>query len=306
MRTAIIEEVYKIMKENKDSYFLTGDLGYNTLEKIEKDFGNRFINIGVAEQNMIGIASGLALTGKKVFCYSIIPFLTMRCFEQIRNDICYHDLDVTLLGSGSGLTYGILGSTHFALEDLAILRPLPNMTIFSPADEIDAQLGVRASKNFHHPLYIRIDLREKAKIHKHLYDFKFGKGVVIQKEKDLVFFVTGTLMEEVIKATKIIKEEKGLTSTIIDIHTIKPLDIDLILKEVEGKEMVFTVEEHGIIGGLGAAISEILSESKKPVRVIRIGTIDKFVKVIGTRSYLRKQLGLDTEGIVKKVRQELL
>jgi len=306
MRTAIIEEVYKIMKENKDSYFLTGDLGYNTLEKIEKDFGNRFINIGVAEQNMIGIASGLALTGKKVFCYSIIPFLTMRCFEQIRNDICYHDLDVTLLGSGSGLTYGILGSTHFALEDLAILRPLPNMTIFSPADEIDAQLGVRASKNFHHPLYIRIDLREKAKIHKHLYDFKFGKGVVIQKGKDLVFFVTGTLMEEVIKATKIIKEEKGLTSTIIDIHTIKPLDIDLILKEVEGKEMVFTVEEHGIIGGLGAAISEILSESKKPVRVIRIGTIDKFVKVIGTRSYLRKQLGLDTEGIVKKVRQELL
>jgi len=306
MRTAIIEEVYKIMKENKDSYFLTGDLGYNTLEKIEKDFGNRFINIGVAEQNMIGIASGLALTGKKVFCYSIIPFLTMRCFEQIRNDICYHDLDVTLLGSGSGLTYGILGSTHFALEDLAILRPLPNMTIFSPADEIDAQLGVRASKNFHHPLYIRIDLREKAKIHKQPYDFKFGKGVVIQKGKDLVFFVTGTLMEEVIKATKIIKEEKGLTSTIIDIHTIKPLDIDLILKEVEGKEMVFTVEEHGIIGGLGAAISEILSESKKPVRVIRIGTIDKFVKVIGTRSYLRKQLGLDTEGIVKKVRQELL
>jgi len=306
MRTAIIDGVYEIMKKNKNSYFLTGDLGYNTLEKIEKDFGNRFINIGVAEQNMIGIASGLALTGKKVFCYSIIPFLTMRCFEQIRNDICYHDLDVTLLGSGSGLTYGILGSTHFALEDLAILRPLPNMTIFSPADEIDAQLGVRASKNFHHPLYIRIGLRKEAKIHQQPYDFKFGKGVVIQKGKDLVFFVTGTLMEEVIKATKIIKEEKGLTSTIIDIHTIKPLDIDLILKEVEGKEMVFTVEEHGIIGGLGAAISEILSESKKPVRVIRIGTIDKFVKVIGTRSYLRKQLGLDTEGIVKKVRQELL
>jgi len=306
MRTAIIEEVYKIMKENKDSYFLTGDLGYNTLEKIEKDFGSRFINVGVAEQNMIGIASGLALTGKKVFCYSIIPFLTMRCFEQIRNDICYHDLDVTLLGSGSGLTYGILGSTHFALEDLAILRPLPNMTIFSPADEMDARLGIRYSANFHHPLYIRIGLRKEAKIHQQPYDFKFGKGVVIQKGKDLVFFVTGTLMEEVIKATKIIKEEKGLTSTIIDIHTIKPLDIDLILKEVEGKEMVFTVEEHGIIGGLGAAISEILSESKKPVRVIRIGTIDKFVKVIGTRSYLRKQLGLDTEGIVKKVRQELL
>ena len=306
MRTAIIEEVHKIMKENKNSYFLTGDLGYNTLEKIEKDFPNRFINVGIAEQNMIGIASGLALSGKKVFVYSIIPFLIMRCFEQIRNDISYHDLDVTLLGSGSGLTYGILGSTHFALEDLAILRPLPNMTIFSPADEIDARLGIKFSANFHHPLYVRIGFREEAKIHQHSYNFKFGKGVVIQKGKDLIFIVTGTLMEEVIKATKIIEEEKGLTSTIVDIHTIKPLDKELILKEVKGKEMVFTIEEHGIIGGLGSAISEILSESKKPVRVVKIGANDKFTKVIGSRSYLRKNLGLDAEGIVKRIKIEIL
>jgi len=301
MRTAIIEEVYKIMKENKDSYFLTGDLGYNTLEKIEKDFGSRFINIGVAEQNMIGIASGLALTGKKVFCYSIIPFLTMRCFEQIRNDICYHDLDVTLLGSGSGLTYGILGSTHFALEDLAILRPLPNMTIFSPADEIDAQLGVRASKNFHHPLYIRIDLREKAKIHKQPYDFKFGKGVVIQKGKDIAVFVNGTLIDEVIKATQIVKDQLKLTTTIVDIHTIKPIDKDAIINEAKDKKIVFIVEEHGKIGGLGSAVSEIVSEFCPETKVVRIGTEDKFIKIVGTRTFLRKQLGLDTKGIVKRI-----
>lgn len=301
MRTAIIEEVYKIMKENKNSYFLTGDLGYNTLEKIEKDFPTRFINVGIAEQNMIGIASGLALSGKKVFVYSIIPFLIMRCFEQIRNDICYHDLDVTLLGSGSGLTYGILGSTHFALEDLAVLRPLHNMTIFSPADEMDAKLGIKFSANFHHPLYVRIGLREEAKIHQHPYDFKFGKGVIVQKGKDLVFFVTGTLMEEAIKAAKIIKEKKGWTSTIIDIHTIKPLDERLILKESLGKKIAISVEEHGKIGGLGSAISEVVSGSKKPIQVIKIGTDDKFIKTIGKRSFLRKNLKLDSHGIVKKI-----
>lgn len=302
MRNAIIDEVYGIMKKNKDSYFLTGDLGYNTLEKIEKDFPGRFINVGIAEQNMIGIASGLALSGKKVFVYSIIPFLIMRCFEQIRNDVCYHDLDVTLLGSGSGLTYGILGSTHFALEDLAILRSLPNMTIFSPADEMDARLGIKFSENFHHPLYVRIGLREEAKIHQHPYNFKFGKGVVVQKGKDLVFFVTGTLMEEAIKASKIIEEEKGLTSTIIDIHTIKPLDKELILKEIQGKKIVITVEEHGKIGGLGSAISEILSADKKTARLIMIGTEDMFIQTIGTRSYLRKNLQFDSRGIANRIK----
>lgn len=305
MRTAIIEEVYKIMKDKKDSYFLTGDLGYDTLEKIEKDFPSRFINIGVAEQNMIGIASGLALSGKKVFAYSIIPFLTMRCFEQIRDDICYHDLDVTLLGSGSGLSYGILGSTHFALEDVAILRPLPNMTIFSPADKIDAKLGIRFSRNYHHPLYVRIGLRDEPKIHSKFYDFKLGKGIVLQKGKDLVFFVNGTLLNEVIKATKFIQKQIKLTSTIVDIHTIKPLDNQIILKEALGKKMVFTVEEHSKIGGLGSAVAEVLSESKQPIRLTRIGTDDVFIKTIGTRSYLRKKLRLDNEGITSRVKKAL-
>lgn len=305
MRTAIIEEVYEIMKKNKESYFLTGDLGYNTLEKIEKDFPTRFINVGIAEQNMIGIASGLALSGKKVFVYSIIPFLIMRCFEQIRNDICYHNLDVTLLGSGSGLTYGILGSTHFALEDLAILRPLPNMTIFSPADEMDARLGIRYSANFHNPLYVRIGLREEKKVHQNPYNFKFGKGEIIQKGKDFVFFVTGTLMDEVIQAAKFFKEEKNITSTIVDIHTIKPLDKDLIIKESKNKKMIFTVEEHGKIGGLGSAVSEVISSSKVPVNLTIIGTDDQFVQTIGTRTYLRKKLKLDSVGIINRIKELL-
>lgn len=305
MRNAIIDEVYKIMKKNKDSYFLTGDLGYNTLEKIEKDFGPRFINVGVAEQNMIGIASGLALTGKKVYCYSIIPFLTMRCFEQIRNDICYHDLDVTLLGAGSGLSYGILSSTHFALEDIAILRSLPNMNIFAPCDEMEAALGMRALADFHKPLYVRIGGRVEPIIYKKPYKFIFGRANIVQKGKDIAVFVNGTLIEEVIKATQIVKDQLKLTTTIVDIHTIKPLDKDTIINEAKDKKIIFTVEEHGEIGGLGSAVSEIVSEFCPGTKVIRIGTDDKFIKIVGTRTFLRKHLGLDSKGITKRILESL-
>src|SRR3989338_11081770 len=131
MRSGIIKEIHNLMRKDENIYFLTGDLGYNVIEEIQKEFPKRFINMGVAEQNMMGVAAGLALSGKKVFVYSIIPFVTMRCYEQVRNDICYHNLDITILGVGAGLSYGILSSTHFALEDIALFRPLPNMAIFS-------------------------------------------------------------------------------------------------------------------------------------------------------------------------------
>lgn len=301
MRTAIIDEVYKIMKENKDSYFLTGDLGYNTLEGIEKEFGSRFINVGVAEQNMIGIASGLALTGKKVFVYSIIPFLIMRCFEQIINDMCYHDLDVTLLGSGSGITYGILSSTHFALEDVAILRNLPNMTIFSPCDETEAIIGMKALKNHHHPTYVRIGARTENTVYEKPFNFILGKGNIFKKGKDVAVFVSGSLISEVIKAVDQIEKETGKSIAIIDIHTIKPIDRELIISESRNKKIVFTVEEHGKIGGMGSAVSEIVSEFCPGTKVIRIGTDDKFIKIVGTRSFLRKHLGFNSEGITKKI-----
>lgn len=293
------------MKSNKNSYFLTGDLGYNAVEKIEKDFGSRFINVGLAEQNMIGIASGLALSGKKVFVYSIIPFLLMRCFEQIRNDICYHDLDVTLFGVEAGFSYGILSSTHFALEDMAILRPLPNMSIFSPADEMEARLGMRYFKNYHHPLYLRVGKREEPTIYKKPYNFEFGKGVVLREGKgDVVIFFTGSIADEVLKASDLLSKINEL-ATVINIHTVKPIDVDLILKKVKNKKIAFVVEEHGKIGGLGSSIAEVVSEYASSVKVVRIGTDDKVIKIVGNRSYLRKVLGFDTKGIFNKIKQHM-
>lgn len=301
MRNSIILGIHEQMKRNKDIYFLTGDLGYNLLESIESDFSDRFIDVGIAEQNMIGMATGLALSGKKVYVYSIIPFVTMRCFEQIRNDVCYHDADVTILGVGSGLSYGILGSTHFALEDIAILRSLPNMTIFSPADEKEALSGLDYFSTYHHPLYLRIGKKDEPVVFSEKYSFVFGKGTVINGGDDGVIFATGPIVSEVVKSVDKIFNLTKKKLTLISIPTIKPLDEDYILEKCLGEKKIFTVEEHSIIGGLGSAIAEIISEKAMNSQLVRIGTKDLFVKDIGTQSYLRQVLELDSEGIAKNI-----
>lgn len=301
MRNSIITEIHEQMKKNKNIYFLTGDLGYSLLEPIESDFPDRFIDVGIAEQNMVGMAAGLALAGKKVYVYSIIPFVTMRCFEQIRNDVCYHDADVTILGVGSGLSYGILGSTHFALEDIAILRSLPNMTIFSPADEKEALSGLDYFSNYHHPLYLRIGKKDEPVVFTENYSFIFGKGAEISNGDGGIIFATGPIVSEVVKAVEEIFNLTKKRLTLISIPTIKPLDGNYILGKCLGETKIFTVEEHSIIGGLGSAIAEIISEKAINTQLVRIGTKDLFVKDIGTQSYLRQVLELDAEGIAKTI-----
>lgn len=305
MRSAIISEIHKIMHKDKKVFFLTGDLGYSTLEKIEKDFPKRFINVGIAEQNMIGIAAGLALSGKKVFVYSIIPFVTLRCLEQIKNDICYHNLDVTILGIGAGMSYGTLGSTHFALEDIAVLRPIPNISIFSPADKIEAALGIKYLSQYRYPVYIRIGRNQENVIYRKPYSFKFGKGVLLSKGKDIVIFSTGSIIIEVLAAMQKLITESKISVTLVNIHTLKPIDRDLILKTSENKKAIFVIEEHNNIGGLGSAVLEILAEEPNMPLVFRINTGENFIKTVGTNSYLRNELGLSAEHIFQKINSAL-
>ncbi len=300
MRTVIIDGIYNLMKKNKDVYFLTGDLGFTVVEKIEADFPKQFINMGVAEQNMMGVAAGLALSGKKVFVYSIIPFVTMRCFEQVRNDICYHNLDVTILGAGAGLSYGILSSTHFALEDVAIFRPLPNMSIFSPADETEAKLGMDFVNNYHRPLYFRIGKKLEPIVFNKPYSFKFGKAHIINEGKDITIIASGPILHEVVHALPLLKT-KGINPTLIDIHTIKPLDEKSILKHIKGKKLVVTVEEHGILGGLGSAIAEVIATNSIMPKLKRIGTSDEFIKITGSQQFLREHVGLTSRRIADTI-----
>lgn len=306
MRAIILEEIYFQMKENKDIYFLTGDLGFHSVEHIERDFPKRFINAGIAEQNMIGMAAGLALQGKKVYVYSIIPFVTMRCYEQIRNDVCYHNLDVTLLGAGAGLTYGILSSTHFALEDIAILRPLPHMSIFSPADDREAQEGMKYFSTRSGPLYIRIGGRKEKPLYTNeSYRFIFGKGFKMASGTDIAIFSTGPITRELTDTIRFLKERKNMTATVVVIHTIKPIDQDIIMQESIGKKMIFSLEEHFTEGGLGSGIAEVISEHLHNVKLVRLGMKCEFVKEIGTQTYIRKQHKLDSEGIYSQIMYHL-
>lgn len=303
MRSAVIDSIYNQMKENKNVYFLTGDLGFSVVEKVEADFPDRFINAGIAEQHMIGLAAGLALTGKKVYVYSIIPFVTMRCFEQIRNDLCYHNLDVTIVGAGAGLSYGILSATHFALEDIAIFRPLPHMTIFSPSDAMTASLGMNYLAKHHGPAYIRIGKKVEPTVYESEYEFVFGRGNVITEGKDILMVASGPIVSEALKAANVL-QNKNITSTFIDIHTIKPFDHELIEYHAKDKRLIVTIEEHNIVGGLGSTILESLSEHiHSPI--LRIGTHDEFIKITGTQEYLRGFVGLTFEKIADQIESAL-
>ncbi len=301
MREAVIKEIYHLMKKNKKVYFLTGDLGYGVVEEIARDFPANFVNVGVAEQNMIGIAAGLALAGKKVFVYSIIPFLTLRCFEQIRNDICCHQLDVILLGVGAGLSYGILGSTHFALEDIAVMRVLPNMQIFSPADQQEAILGIKYLSKQSGPGYLRIGKRTEPTIYEKPYRFQFGKINVLQEGGRAVVFATGPIIQEVLKAVDQIEKNTRQKISVVDVHTIKPLDEKGIIKAVEGKKVVFVVEEHYEIGGLGSAVAEVLSQYQKAIKLVKMAVPNQFFKQIGSQNYLRQFLKLDWQSLYQRM-----
>src|SRR3989338_4754765 len=306
MRTAVINTVHKIMSKNKNVYLWTGDLGYTALEEIEQDYPDKFINVGVAEQNMIGVASGLALSGKTVFVYSIIPFVTMRCYEQIRDDACYHNLNIKIIGVGSGLSYGVLGSTHFALEDIGIMRCLPNMTVISPADPVEAELATK--KIFIHPgpVYLRLGKKGEPTIYKGSYNFEIGKPKILIKGKNIIIFSHGGILFNVLEAANILKESYKIDPTVINMHTIKPVDKEFILDICKTAKMSFVVEEHSVIGGLGSTIAEILSqESNMPILKI-IGTNDLFIKHIGTQDYIRKKLSFDPNGIVKIILKSVM
>lgn len=294
------------MKKNKNSYFLTGDLGFSVLEDLQKEFPTRVINMGVAEQNMIGVASGLALSGKKVFVYSIIPFVTMRCYEQIRNDICYHNLDVMLIGLGGGLSYGVLSATHFALEDIAIMRPLPNMSIFAPSDETEAVLGMEKLLKGKGPIYVRVGKKSEPVIYNKPFPFTFGKGhkFASSGKDNICIFATGPILSEVVKAIPLLLK-KGLSPTVIDIHTVKPLDKKIIEKSIRGKKLVITVEEHNRIGGMGSAVAEVMAQISDSPRLLIIGTDDKFIKELGTHDYLRSVFGLSATGITSQILKAL-
>ena len=302
MRFAAVKTIYEAALKNKNIYFLTGDLGHAREVEFKKNIPNQYLNVGIAEQNMLGIAAGLALSGMKVFVYSIVPFVTMRCFEQIKNDVCYPNLDVNIIGIGGGYIYGPYANTHCSIEDYGVMRVLPNMKILSPADPLDTELLTKQVLKIKGPTYIRIG-RGKEPVPTEKYSVTFGKARLVKTGKDITVFTTGTILNEVVKVGEIL-EKKNISLEIIHMHTIKPLQEKIVLDRAKKRKAVFTVEEHNIIGGLGSAIAEILSESKNKNCIFkRFGTRDIYLKEVGDQQYLRNRHGISAEKLVQSMLQ---
>ena len=304
MRIAFVNTLQELAKKNKNIMLLTGDLGYSVFERYIKLFPKQFINMGVAEQNMTGVAAGLAIENKTPFIYSIVPFITMRNFEQIRNDICYQNLNVKIIGVGAGFSYGPYGHTHHGLEDIGILRTLANLTIICPGDPIETELAVKKAIEIKGPVYIRLGRAGEAIVHDKRPKFSVGKGLIIKEGKDITIVATGTMLHTGLEVSKELKN-KGISVRLISMHTIKPFDSEAIIDSAKKTKAIFSLEEHSIIGGLGSAVSEVLAENKISTRFKRLGVPDRFTKEIGDQEYMRKVNGLSIGSIVEVILKSL-
>lgn len=300
MRESFFKVLVNSAQARKDIYLLTADLGFKLFDPFRAQFPERFFDIGVAESNMIGIASGLSLCGKNVYCYSITPFLTMRAYEQIRINIAYQKLNVKLIGVGGGLTYGLEGFTHFGLEDFSLMRSLPNMNVVVPSDISEAQCLAKISSEHEGPLYIRLGRSNEPAIHNRAPDFKIGKAMILKEGKGAALIAVGNMVFTALQVADMLKH-KGIEATIVNMHTIKPLDIEIVRQIASTHEAIFSLEEHNINGGLGTAIAEVLSETRYNGHFKRFGIPDTLLNDIGDADYLREKCGLTPDRIFQEI-----
>lgn len=290
------------MKQDQSIVFLTADLGFNALEPIKAEFGDRFFNVGVAEATMIGVAAGLALEGKKVIAYSIASFASMRPFEQIRDDVCYHDLNVKVVGTGGGFNYPHHGVTHHTVEDVAIMRALPNMTVVCPAYSWEAREATKAIIKHQGPVYMRLGKNPSQDFSKSNFSFKLGRGFVVKEGRDIVLISTGNVLDLALETAKRLERQKIGSVKVISMPSVKPLDEKMILESVGNAKAVFTIEEHSVIGGLGSAVASLLVTPRVQKKIFHMfGFPDSFIRSVGDREYLLKKAGLYVDAIAKKI-----
>ena len=296
------EELVKLGAEHEDIVVLDADLAEATRSgEFQKVYPDRFIDCGIAEENMMGVAAGLAAAGKVPFASSFAMFAVGRAYEQIRNSIGYPHLNVKIGASHAGISVGEDGATHQCIEDIALMRMIPGMVVINPSDYIEARAAVRAAYEYEGPVYMRFG-RLAVPILNDRPDYKFelGKGVVLREGKDLTIFATGLPVYNCLEAAERLAAEDGIDAQVINIHTIKPIDEELIVAAAEKTGKIVTVEEHSVIGGLGSAVCDVLSE-KAPTRVMKIGINDTFGES-GPALELLKKYGLDTDGIYEKIK----
>jgi len=289
----------------KNLAIFTADLRfYSGLDRFASQYPDKLYNVGIAEQNMIGVAAGMAKEGFNVFATTYGTFASTRCCDQVRVNMGYMKIPVKLVGLTSGLSVGILGATHMSFEDIAILRSIPNMTIISPADCTETVKATIAAAKFDGPVYLRLTgTMGNPIVYKQDYDFEIGKAIKLMDGIDVAIIATGTMVDASLRAAKILAED-GISCSVINMHTIKPIDRDMIMSCID-KKLLVTVEEHSIIGGLGSAVSEVLSVISQKPRQIIIGINDEF-KHAADYKYLIEEYGLTPKQIAMKIKDEYI
>ena len=301
MRDAFAKEIESLAEEDERIVLLSGDIGNRMYDSFKSKFPERFYNCGVAEANMTGVAAGMAASGLRPFTYTIATFNTQRCFEQIRLDVCYHNVPVTIVSVGGGLSYASLGPTHHACEDIALLRLMPGMTVICPADPVETRLAVRAMRQLDGPAYIRLGKKGEPILHDTDPDFKIGKAIEMRDGDDVCILAVGPILSNALAAAELLSAN-GISARIASFHTIKPLDNAYLIDVFTRHDLVVTLEEHNLIGGAGAAVAEWRADfCTTTARLLRLAVPDAFIHSAGSQKYARAQIGLDPQSIAARI-----
>lgn len=306
MRTAFIETLCRLARQDERIWLLTGDLGFSVLEPFAREFPQRFVNVGVAEQNMTGIAAGLALCGNVVFAYSIANFPTFRCLEQIRNDVCYHRANVKVVAVGGGLAYGTQGYTHFGVEDLAIMRCLPHMTVVAPGDSVEARLATEAIARHQGPCYLRLGKAGEPVVHAQEPGFRLGQAIWVCDGSDVTLVSTGAILGRAMETARLLSA-RGVSAAVLSMPTVQPLDCQALRTAAARTGLLCVIEEHHAVGGLGDAVARALAGG--PPTSLRFYAVDSQELAtsgqVGNQTYLLDRAGLAPSALCESVLQAL-
>jgi transketolase len=304
MRSEFIRGITAAARRDSRIMLLTADLGFKLFDEFAAEFPGRFLNVGVAETNMIGVAAGLALGGMRPFAYSIAPFATLRCLEHIRNDVCYHKLPVTIVGLGAGYSYGHNGPSHHALEDIAVMRALANMTVVCPGDPVEVELAVAAASSYGAPLYLRIGRAGDPVVHEGAVNFQIGRAITMRDGHDCTLISTGNMLAVALGVSGLLGE-RSIRCRVLNLHTVKPLDETALRAASEETGALFTIEEHSRIGGLGSAVAEWCAASHVPGPLRFFGAEDCFAPSSGSQAYLRARCGLTAGQVADSIAAQI-
>jgi transketolase len=301
MRNAFIARLTELAKLDPRIFLITGDLGFGVLDEFEKTFPDQFLNVGVAEQNMTAVATGMALEGHIAFTYSIGNFPTLRCLEQLRNDAAYHEANVKVVSVGGGLSYGQMGMSHHATEDLSIMRALPGFAVCAPLSAFEAQHALDAIAVRQGPAYLRLERTTVDFKDDEAIPYEFGRARTLRDGTDCTLIGTGTVVAELVAAAQLLSQS-GIECRVLSMHTVKPFDEQAVLAAAGETRAIVTVEENTILGGLGAAVAEVcLEQGVRPKHFRRLGIRDTYVSVVGDQQFLRAKIGIDSGSIATVV-----